>query len=310
MNWRGFYRKNLWLKITALLIALVIWVNAVMNREVEIEYRVPVRVLNVPDSMVISDMSQGFVNVQLAGRTSEFLYMKLLNRSVYLNVDINDYEISPNEPIEVTLNDESFIFPGEPMHIEKTREREISIIIDSVDSKYVPIMPVIENTPAEGYMKYGAIVYSPEKVKITGGKRLISGIYHIETEPISMSGITRTFSVRKNVNDKYDFVIIEPKAINISIPVDKIERRLFADIPVEFINLPANMAMTPDSFLLDIEIEGPKSIVDNLFSGELAPLVDMSAFTKRGKYTIPVSINYENIHIISIKPESLEFILK
>lgn len=310
MNWRGFYKRNLWLKVTALLIALVIWVNAVMNREVEIEYRVPVRVLNVPDSMTVADMSHEFVNVQLAGRTSEFLYMKFLNRPVYLNVDINDYEISPNEPIEVNLDDESFVFPGEPMNIEKKRDREISITIDSIDSKYVPIMPVIENTPAEGYMKYGAIMYTPEKVKITGGRRLISGIYHIETEPISLSGITRSFSIKKNVNDKYDFVIIEPKAINITIPVDKVERRSFNNIPVEFINLPVSMEMTPDSFLLDIEIEGPKTIVDNLFSGELAPLVDMSSFAKKGQYTIPVNINYENIHIISIKPESLEFNLK
>lgn len=300
----------MWLKITALIIALVIWINAVMNREVQINYQVPVRIMNVPDSMIIAGMSQRDINIQLNGKTSEFLSMKLLNMNIFVYIDLNDYDVKANVPIDISLNNEFFVFPRDPMSIEKIRERDISIIVDSVETKYVPIMPVIENTPAEGYMKYGEIVYSPEKVKITGGRNLISGIYHIETEPVDINSATKTFSVKKKINEKYSFVTVEPRTVTISIPVDKIERKSFEHVPVEFINSPSNRTMNPDSFLLDVVIEGPKSIIGNIFSGELAPLIDLSSYRRPGHYKIPVSISYENIHVISLNPESLEFNIK
>ncbi len=310
MNIKKFISKNIGLKITAVLIALIVWINAVLNREIQVNYTCRIQFTNTPDSLVLIDLSQDHIDVVMRGKSNEFLLMAVLKRPVIAELNMGDYNIQPNKRVTAYIDNTAFKMPlDNSIEIEKIRDKEIIFALDSITKKSVPIMPVLENSPANGYMRFGEIVYTPEKITISGGKALLENIFHIETEPVNLEGATKSFTVKTRIKDKYKYINIGSDEISISIPVDKIVRKEFNEIPVEFINLPKNYLINSDAFEFSVEIEGPRMVVDNILSGELAPIIDLSS-VKRGINKIPLSLNYENIKVINMNPDTLQIMVE
>ncbi len=310
MNIKAFFRKNKLIKSIALIIAIFVWLNAMLNRDVQIEKTADIILRNIPDSLVITSMNQSETEIILEGKSMEFILMKLFRRKVIVEINLNDFNVEPNENLMINIDNSMIKIPlsDEEMNILRIKEKTIVLSMDSLRTKEVPVVPVLENNPASGYARSGEIIYEPEKVIITGGKSLIEKIFHIETSSINLEKATKNFSEKALIKHNYQFITVEPKIINVTIPVDKLMKRRFDSVPVELLNIPSKYRISPDSMYLTVEIEGPEAIVKNLFAGELAPLIDVSNIKKKGMYKYPINLRYKNIKVLLVIPDTLEII--
>ena len=310
MNIKAFFEKNKLIKSIALIIAIFMWLNAMLSRDVQIEKTADIILRNIPDSLVITSMNQLETEIILEGKSMEFILMKLFRKKVIVEINLNDFNIEPNENLIINIDNSMIKIPlsDEDINILRIKEKAIILSMDSLRTKDVPVVPVLENNPANGYARSGEIIYKPEKVKITGGKSLIEKIFHIETSSINLENATKNFSEKALIKHNYQFITVEPKVINVTIPVDKLMKRRFDSVPVELLNVPSKYSISPDSMYLAVEIEGPEAIVKNLFAGELAPLIDVSNIKKKGIYKYPMNLGYKNIKVLSVIPDTLEII--
>ncbi len=310
MNIKAFFNKNKLIKSIALIIAIIMWLNAMLSRDVQIEKTADIILRNIPDSLVITSMNQLETEIILEGKSMEFILMKLFRRKVIIEINLNDFNIEPNENLMINIDNSMIKIPfvDEEINILRIKEKIIILSMDSLRVKEVPVVPVLENNPASGYVRSGEIIYNPEKVRIKGGKSLIEKIFHIETSSINLENATKNFSEKTLIKHNYQFITVEPKIINVTIPVDKLIKRKLDSVPVELLNVPLNYDISPDSMYLTVEVEGPEAIVKNLFAGELAPLIDVSNIREKGIYKYPINLRYKNLKVLLVIPDTVEII--
>jgi len=304
MNIKDFATKNLYLKITAIVFAVVIWINAMTDRTIQVAMEVPVRFIGVPESMVVTDVNYDSVNVLIEGRRKDFIFMNLLKEYPYIEVNVK--EIAMND-FSMNIDNTVINLPfSDNMSIVKIKyTQSIKVTIDSLKQKEVAVMPVIKGVPAEGYAVFGEIEVYPSKAYISGGKSLLEKISYVNTEPIDIGSTKK--EIRKNVkliNEK-QFIDMDTKSAKVKIMLDKTVSRTFYDVPAVFINKNKNITLHPDSFSFTATLSGPEKIMKEIFSGELSPIVDVSYIKRPGRYSVPINLSIQkNIRLLDLEPDT------
>lgn len=304
MNLRDLLSKNIYLKITASIFAVVIWINAMTDRTVQEPVNVPVRFVGLPESMVVTDVNYDSVSVIIEGKRKDFILMKILGDNPYIEVNVKDIEMNN---FQMNIDNTVFNLPfSDNMRIVKIKHPQyIKVAVDSLKQKEVTIMPVISGSPADGYSMFGEIAVFPPKANISGGKRLLEKISYINTEQIDIGNTKRNLKRTVGlVNDK-KFIDVDLKSVKVTIMLDKTVSRTFTDVPVVLVNKSKGITLKPDSFSFNATLSGPNRIMKDIFSGELSPIIDVSYIKKPGRYPVPVSLSLQkNIRVIDIDPDT------
>lgn len=302
--------RNLYLKIIALVIAVIIWFNAVINRTVQIERPIDVNIYALPDSMAFTDISDSEIDVLMEGRSSEFISMKLFNRFPVIEINMSEYESADNS-YTIDIDKSMFnLLPESNIEILKIEDKSIRFTIDSLRSKEIPVVPRTENTPAENYTISSRVTTKPSRVEIRGGRSKIEPVNYIETEKIDLSGLSSDYSKNVPLSIKESFVEVEPRSVLVNMRIEKLRSKVFTDVPVTYLNYPVNIDIDSITQSVDIEIRGPSGIVQELHSGEFTPIIDLSGIRGPGTFKYPVTIDRERIDVISIKPETVRVIVR
>lgn len=302
--------RNLSLKIIALVIAVIIWFNAVINKTIQIERPIDVNIYALPDSMAFTDISDSDIDVLMEGKSSEFILMKLFNNFPVIEINMSDYE-SDDNTYNIDIDRSMFsLLPESNIEILKIEDKRVHFTIDSLISKEIPVVPRTESAPAEEYTISGRITTSPSRVEIEGGRSKIEPINYIETEKIDLSGLSSDYSKVVPLSIKESFIDVKPRSVMVNIGIEKLKSKQFADIPVTYLNYPGNIDIDSMTQSVDIEIKGPSGIVEDLHSGEFSPIIDLSDIRGRGTFKYPVTIDREGVDVISVKPETIRVIVE
>ncbi|MDY6787232.1 MAG: CdaR family protein [candidate division WOR-3 bacterium] len=310
MDIKNIVTRNIYLKIIALVIAVIIWFNAVINRTVQIERPIDVYIYALPDSMAFTYISDSEIDVLMEGKSSEFILMKLFNNFPVIEINMSEYESHDNS-YNIELDRSMFkLLPEINIEILKIEDKSIQFTIDSLRSKDIPVVPRTDNSPAEDYTISSRITTKPSRIEIRGGKSKIEPINYIETEKIDLSGLTSDYSKIVPLSIKETFIEVEPRSVMVSIGIEKLRSKQFTNVPVTYLNYPGNIDIDSMTQSVDVEIRGPSGIVEDLHSGEFSPIIDLSGIRGRGTFSYPVTIDRERVDIISVKPETVRVIVK
>ncbi len=304
MNIKEMFRRNLLLKITSIVLALIIWFNATTDRIVEMPVRVNVGYYNLKDGLVVSNISSSIINSVIEARRRDFMIMKMFGREPVFNANLKE---ARKGEFRVAVDKSMILFPiTTDMNIVRINQPdEIIYYIDSVYSKTVPVMPVINGKPSEGYIRSSNAVIEPDKVTITGGRSVIDNIGYVETEVIDITGSTKTLRKTAYLRNKNEYSEISPSDVLVTIPIEKQVTKVFESVPVTFLNKPKYLSIEPESISLEISITGPESRLKNMLPGELSPAVDLSEIRKKGSYSYEINIDIQGLIITGILPQTI-----
>lgn len=212
MNW-----NDLWPKLLAVIASLALWfaISAERReRSIERTFDVPLALIGVPDTLIITNRVQESINVRLRGRQSQL--RQISSQTLEATLDLSDARegsmtvtISPSslnirEDIEVV----SIVPPQLTFRLERRRQ------------KGVPIRPFLMGEPPPGY-RIGAILLEPSLATVSGPESMLREYTEASTERIVLTGRNQGFTVNVGVvSDRSLVRVVEPASTRVVVPIE------------------------------------------------------------------------------------------
>lgn len=184
------FRRNLGLKGISFLFAILFWLF-VMNQGSpdtltgEQTYTIPLVARGLPQTMVVMTRLPS-VRVRLQG-----INPSANIKDLYAEIDLsggvpgeNSYAIKVNTPPGTKAID--------------LQPSEVTLKLDSVEEKTVPVEPVITGNPAEGY-KLGIPLVKPSAVNVRGPSAILATLDKVVVE-VSVTGANDTIQISRPVS--------------------------------------------------------------------------------------------------------------
>lgn len=295
--------KNLILKLVSLFFTFFLWYFVVGEDKIDTTIYVPLEITNLSQNLVISNQFRKQLEVTINGPRG--LVRSISSQHITRPVNLIDVKTG-NHVIKNTP--ESIKLPN-GVQIQNIRPANISLTIDHLLTKELPIKAVLTGKPATGY-EIASFTATPPTLGLTAPAAILEDQIFLPTLPISISGQKTNFTVQVqlDVKDEITELIGEPViSVNVSVR-EKLIPREFSNIPVEFDHEAERTTYHLDHHQVNIKAELPYLLASkngNNFHFKATISADQ---LPPGQYELPVTIttNPPGIKIIEIIPAKIK----
>ena len=310
-----FLRKDIWRKLIALTIAVVLYLNLYEQKEWEI-HDVEVEIQHDPE--VFIDPSDRHSRVRLTVKGSSRLTQKLDVQGVTGKVKLTGNSALRSGKARIRLVPENFscdrgveITGIEPQVLHFPVQRQIS--------RNIYIKPDLDGKVAPGKI-ITTIRCFPETVTVTGPEKAVNSLTEIKTEKFSRENESIDFTKElKLLNPMQGVFVFSSGTSNISVEIkDSTEiPRKIADIPVRYLLSPLhgneNISI-PSPARVTVNIVGAQAEINHINKENITVFADLSALVQPGEYPVPLQANITNagnsVKLTSITPAQVTVKIK
>ncbi len=180
--------ENWTFKVTSLLFAVVLWMFIMGERRLEVSYRVPLELQNIPKELILVSDIPSMVDIRISGPRT--LQMKISPSDISIVVDLIDLQpgLTTFKGLEERLN-----LPS-GLRVTRLSPSYLDLKLERVQEKKVPIRLILAGEPSPGF-KLGEITIVPSKVTVSGGETELKNVTEVTTETIDLQGVNDGFSL-------------------------------------------------------------------------------------------------------------------
>jgi len=294
-------RKNLLLKIVSLSLGVLLWYFVVGEDRVDMTIQVPIEVLNLPENLVISNQYKKELEVSVRGPRSAI--QELRNKNISRPIDL-----SKASPGTIVIKNENNSIPlPRGITVLRLQPANITLSIDELVQKQIPINPITEGEVSPGYVLQ-QIALDPDQIIVSGPKALIDSELALKTYVINLDGLNHSITLPVHLN-------LSPALVNLigeTVVVARIEvREKFVEKTIK--NIPINVKDANRPFLVEPHsISVVAEIPENLIRDTPVPAMLFRAYVNardiQQPRAVPVVVNgvtvpgHEPITIRSHRP--------
>jgi len=216
LNWIA---RNLSTLILAFILAVVVWVSAVLDADPNRErtYTRSVELLGQHSDMVL--IGDVLTQVRVTVRAPESILSQLSNSPNLIEVwvDLSGLEAGNHElPVLVSVE-------RDPHRVASIEPRVVEVQLDERIVRQVPVMINLNGEPALGYRK-GTPDLEPAEVSVSGPESTVEQVEQATTS-LDIFGANETVQTTVTVNamnangDPVDEVTITPRVIDVTVPI-------------------------------------------------------------------------------------------
>ncbi|MDD3154148.1 MAG: CdaR family protein [Victivallaceae bacterium] len=304
------FRKDLWRKLTALGLALLLYiVVSPKAKKIEpTEVKAPISIV-LPPNIIRLDNEYRTALVHLEG--SQWQMDKIQRGD--LKIEVRP-EVTPGKlnsgTLSVRINPENVIFPpGRKAKIGSIVPKEFDISIDRIVTESFPVKALFTEKTLPDQERFGEEELAvssykclPAEVKITASNTLLKLMKQerrsIMTEPISIdSTLGEGFSCTAKLVAP-EGTVAAPTQVRVEVSLTrKTGSRIIRDVPLTMLLPPRkgseqgeyHYGFTPAKNA-EITISGNQLTLAELLDSEFRAFVDVSSLTKPGNVELPVSV--------------------
>jgi len=280
----SFFKVNRGIKLIALLLAILLWLYVVANNTYVYPIEVPIRVVNVPPGKTLASDVPKKVTARFRGKgTTLFKAIITLPYSdIYLRLDLRRVEKSETFYLSdyIQKTPDNFIIPrGYNLQlVEIVRPEVITVQLDEVGTKKVPVYSEIQVNAAPGYTQVGPVFFQPDSVQISGPAKVIESIDSISTERRDFEQAdTREEGDVGLVNPSQDLIKMNQNETHFLIDVQTISERRITDIPVQVKNAPQHLEVTTAPSTVTLTVEGGSEYIFGINPSDVDVYFDYEA---------------------------------
>ncbi|MBV8772153.1 MAG: hypothetical protein JO166_07475, partial [Deltaproteobacteria bacterium] len=183
MNAREFARHHIFhhlgLKLTALLLAVGLWLAVTSSPSAETALTVALIFRNMPQALEIS--SETIPGVQVRVRGPERIVRRLEASEVRAEIDLSGIKAG-----EHTFDLTKAISVPDGLEVAQVVPSEVHLAFDARLARHVPVRPRVIGSFASGY-SIARIEAQPDVVEIVGPKKNIEAVESAITDPVDVS---------------------------------------------------------------------------------------------------------------------------
>jgi hypothetical protein len=215
---RGLLFDNIGLKFTALLLAVLVYLNVYTDRPMTMLLSFPLEYVELADSLVVSGPAPAMVQARLQGTGKQLIFMKVKEPRMPLSLAgarrgrferslaASDLPLPPNGSIVV----EDLVGP-----------RVVSLEIDRRASRELPVMAQITGVPAPDFSWSGLALTEPDRVRVTGPEQVLLALDTLKLAPLSIDGKRDTLTALVSPMGLPEGCTSEPAAVTVRLRFDR-----------------------------------------------------------------------------------------
>lgn len=269
------FRENLHLKVLAFTLTVVLYFFVLSEKETTREFTLEVTVGSVPSEyVVLNDLPD--ITVSLRGGPRAFA--RLDNDALRtLVIDVSDPEITRREIREADLD--------LPPHltVETIAPRWVNVEIDRLESRSLPVRPIVRGTPARGFEATDPVV-TPDHISVSAPSSYFPEFEAVFTEGIDITGENAPVVRNVGLSIQRPYVSYPPgTSIDVAIDITAIyDTRSLTAVPIMLTGPSASRCAT-DVTSISVTVTGPKTLVEGLDSHDVFASIDCAEYANQGE---------------------------
>lgn len=301
---RDYLLENTGLKVLALLITGVLWLSVASRPVSEVSLNgVPIVFHLPPESpnLIVSKYPSLFARVDLEG--SRDVVDSL--RAGQLTVIADMSGVEPGIRV-VELEVDPKLLPAN-VKVKGVEPRRITVTVERVVEKEVPITPRFEGDPPQGFQVVDWQIVPPT-VKVAGAESLMREITQVSTETVRISGNSEPFKAQVAIDIGYPGVNISGNGdgkVMLIVNIGEVRKeRVIDKVPITLPGAPLRARALPP--FVSVTLYGPRSKVDAFDVGDMSATIDYEPGSRL--FTPKVTLRpglADGVEVRSIEPQKV-----
>lgn len=290
-----FFFGNLLFKIFAIVLAVSIWLLAVLIRPQTESFVIPIAYSDLPNDLVITKYNTNKIVVTLHGRGSDFIKLQFHKPVYQLNLSmakqgLNRIKLTPDELITTT-----------PVLLKSVSPEYAEFITEELERKIVSVIVPHRHDAQKG--RYITDIEVQDTVILSGPVEQMQFLRQVMTESLFITDITKSQMVRKLkvVLPDTAFFQATPESVNILTFIEKETTKTFPGVKVNVVSSQKDVTVKPKT--ADITVRGAISQVQAIQDSEIIVKINLSGLNT-GENNIPAEIILpKNIFLVICEPK-------
>jgi hypothetical protein len=217
---RSLLFENLGLKFTALLLALLVYLNVYTDRATTMLVSFPLDYRDLPESLVVSGPAPAMVQARLRGTGKQLIFMRVKEPRLPLSL-----ANARRGRFEHSLAASDLPIPaGGSITVEDlVGPRLISLEIDRRATRELPVAPRVTGVPAPGFTWSGVALADPTHVRVTGPQQVLMGLDTLVLAPVRIEGRRDTLTALVPLVGLPEGCIAEPATVTVRLRIHRLE---------------------------------------------------------------------------------------
>ncbi len=215
---RGWLFDNLGLKFTALLLAVVVYLNVYTDRPGTMPVSFPVEFTELADTLSLSGPAPAIVQAELHGTYKQLIGLRVKEprlRLSLLGVGSGRYSraLAPTDlplPSSGSVTVENLIGP-----------RVIEVSLDRRTTRDVPVALQVAGAPASGYAWRGSAILHPAVVRVTGPRGELEKLDTLQLAVVRLDGKRDTVRAELAPAALPDWCTAEPPTVQAKLVLER-----------------------------------------------------------------------------------------
>lgn len=213
---RSILFDNIGLKLIALLMALLVYLNAYTERSGTLVLTFPVVIEGLPDSLALYGPRPEPVQAELRGTIKQLIRLRLNEPKLQVSVagvGPGRFERSIGEPdlpigASAGLSVERLIGP-----------RMVQLQIDHRSERRVPLAARVSGTPAAGMEWRGEVIVLPATLRVTGPTRSLDDLDSLVLSTVRIDGRRDTVRASATPQMVPPWCTVQPASAHVLVPI-------------------------------------------------------------------------------------------
>lgn len=275
--------EDWWLKLIALVAALLVWLFARLEAEYTRELRLGLDMSLLPQEYVVSSKSVDSVTVEIKGKGKNLL--ELSKKKPVILLPLKDM----HEGVERFRIGPENVVISEQIQVKTLDPYQIELTIEPRAKRKIKIIVPVEGIPAKNFA-ISSIDYD-NTAFVYGTKEVISAVNQLFSEPLNVEGLAA--SIERSLQIQYPDtggMFVEPSKVKVRVKVESETTLVLKGLPVRLEGKPVK----GQAYLLNKEVEltlkGPVGLLRGFGPSNVNISILVSSMTP-GDYRVPADIS-------------------
>lgn len=294
-----------------LIIAALFWLEQTLDREYEIEVKVPLKLKNIPENIVITSDFPSDLVVTLRDKGNTLLNYQLTKRFYPINIDFSEHL---NRRHHVSLLSNAY---SKAITAQLANSTSVSAIKpDTIDyyysegkSKKVPVRLHGRVTPGQQYY-ISDTIFNPAEVTVYAPQGVLDTITVAYTKSFEATQIEDT--LRRQVElESGRGVKFVPDVVELALPVD-IYTEKSVEVPIEGVNFPAGKTLRAFPSKVKVTFHVGLSKYLDIKPEDFHVLVSYEELSKLDgeKYQVKLKKQPNGVSQVRVYPAQIDFLIE
>ncbi|HID31807.1 MAG TPA: hypothetical protein EYP24_00310 [bacterium (Candidatus Stahlbacteria)] len=270
------------LKIIAILIGVLIWFLASIERSYQIALKVPVKVSNPDSGYVLTNLPPQEANVSFTGKGSRLIDIKTKIPEIFISLKNRRRGIH-----QIGLTRKHLRPEPAPDVVISFNPNRIRLQIAREYHRYVDLKIPVAGKPEDGYVL--ASIEGPKRVLISGAKDQIIFINRVSTETLSLNHLKNKIDTNLRIILPSPIIKAFPESVLIVVDIEEVAETTLIGLKID-IEKGAGQKVLVNPSAATIRIRGPKSRIGSIRLEDIKVKIKTDKL-KPGKFELPAQIS-------------------